>query len=187
MTQVTITLPASILVRNVGTESIRLDTGKLSAEVVAKIFEGGAKIILTNVYNGGGKERSEVERVAQLQKKLDAWYRGEYVTVERGESQYTAMREQYAQERLEAAGMSRAEVDKAIRATVTRVFGEKESATFPKFLLAVATEKAKANGKPEEAPAIAEAIEAALAKRTAEAAQKRAELASGLKEVDLGL
>ena len=187
MTKLTINLPASILVRRNGNEDVKLDTSKLTAEVVARIFEGGAKIILTNTYNSGGKERSEVERIAQLQKKIDAWYRGEYVTVERGESQYTAMREQYAQERLEAAGMSRAEVDKAIRATVTRVFGEKESATFPKFLMAVATEKAKANGTPDEAAAIAEAIETALAKRTQEAAAKRAKLAEGLKEVDLGL
>lgn len=175
---------------------IMLDWAKLPESIVPMILEVGARTMLTNVFNGGGKEMSETERAAQLEKKLDGWYRGEFRQVERGESQYTAMRDQYAQERLEAAGMSRAEVDKAIRATVTRVFGEKESATFPKFLAAVATEKRKAmvdGGQPEaDVPsviAIAETIETGLAKRTAEAAAKRAKLAAGLSTagVDLGL
>ena len=200
-TNVTLALASQLTIRTVGEGSakrdIKLDMGKLSPEVMAKILEGGARIILTNVFNGGGKERSEVERVAQLEKKIDGWYRGEYTTVERGESQYTAMREQYKQERLDAAGMTGAEVDKAIKATVAAVFGDKESATFPKFLLAVATQKFNAMPKEEverhfpaiSAHTIADEIEAGLAKRTAEAAAKRAETAKGLnvEGIDLGL
>jgi hypothetical protein len=193
MTSVTIRLADSIMVRTVeGTgEVIRLDTSKLSAELVAKVFEGGAKVILTNAYNGGGKDKSEAEKIAQLKKRLDSWYAGEYAVVERGESQYTAMREHYYVERLEQAGKTRAEVDKAIKALVASTFGEKEPATFSRFLDAVAAQKYKALSKDEQkatdAAAIRAAIETGLAERTAEAARKRAEIAAGIDTSDLGL
>lgn len=189
-----ITLANSIFVRNDAKgNKINLDVTKLPDSIIGAIFEGGVKIVLTNVYNNGGKDKPVTEREASLLKKIDAWYRGEYVSIERGESQYTAMREQYYDERKEAAGQTRSEVDKAIKATVQDVFGKDEAATFAKFLLAVATQKLAAMGKdaPEGATAIsiAEEIEAALAKRTAEAAAKRAEVAAKLqtKGIDLGL
>lgn len=185
-TKISIELPGATTIRTLASgEQVKLQWDKLPAHVVAAICEGGAKIILTNAYNGGGKDKTEGEKEAQLQKRLDAWYRGEYVQVERGESQFTAMREQYYSERLEAAGQTRAQVDKQIKALVAQQFGEKEAATFSRFLDAVAKVKAKAAGT--EASAEREAIETALAKRTAEAAAKRAELASKIDvEMDLG-
>ena len=56
--QVTINLPEGIFLRNVNGEAIKLDVTKLPADVVGKVFEVGAKTILTNVWNGGGKDQT---------------------------------------------------------------------------------------------------------------------------------
>ncbi len=187
MVKVTIELPNATVIRTLANgEQAKLQWAELPANVIAAICEGGAKIVLTNAYNGGGKDKTDAEKEAQMLKRLDAWKRGEYVQVERGESQFTAMREQYYSERLEAAGQTRAQVDKQIKQLVASTFGEKEPATFSKFLDAVATHKHKA-GDERAVSDIRDEIEAALAKRTAEAAAKRAELASKIDvEMDLG-
>lgn len=187
MTARNINLPAKIFLRNVGGKAINLDCAKLPDGVLAGIFEVGAKTMLTNVFNGQGKAATDAARLDALEKKMAAWYRGELNVVSRGESQYTAMREQYIDERRAATKATRSEVEKAIKETVKAVFGADESATFSKFLDAVATLKAKQAGT--EMADEREAIETALVERTEKAAAERAKVADkiDLSAIDLGL
>lgn len=183
--EATLTLPTNLHIRNVAGNAITLDLSKVPVNVLEQIVTRGSTTILGNVWNGGGSAATETERLANLQKKMDAWYRGEYASVERSESGFTAMREQYIDERRAAAGLTRAQVEKAIKDTVAQVFGKDEAATFSKFLDAVATVKAKANGT--DAPTERAAIESALAERTAKAAAERAAASKDLDLTDIGL
>lgn len=186
---VSIELPSSIVIR----EGHNLELTKVPANVIGELVKSGAIVILNNTFNGGGKERDAKEKLAAMLKRMDAWYAGSFTMIERGESQYTAMREQYYAEQAEKFGRARGEVDKTIKALVEGTLGKDKPASFSNFLEAVATSKLKAM-KPDEAKGktvigIREEIEKALAERTAEAARKRAELAASLKidAADLGL
>lgn len=93
--QVTIEMPALTAVRDAKTKATRveIDWSKMNARVMGAILEAGAKVILNNTANGGGKDTSEAERLAKMAKKLDAWYRGEFNVTERGESEVTLLRD----------------------------------------------------------------------------------------------
>jgi septal ring factor EnvC (AmiA/AmiB activator) len=188
MTTITISVSDQLFVRNVGGEKVNLDTTTLSAAVAASIFEVGAKTVLTNAWNGGGKDATDAERKAALERKMAAWYRGEFAVATRGDSQMTAMREQYVDERKAAAGMTTAQVERSIKDTVKQVFGADTAATFDNFLNAVATLLSKRDGETRAVADIREEVESGLAKRTEEAAAKRAKVASklDLSAVDLG-
>lgn len=190
MTNVSIQLPTTpVLIRTVGGEPIRLDFAKLPVNIVGELVVAGAKIILTNTFNGGGKDATEQDKRAQLEKKMAAWYKGEFNVVARGESAMTALRNQYIDERRAATNATQAEVEKQIKATVASVFGKDESATFSRFLDAVATLKAKAKGEQRAVADIRAEIEDGLAKRADEAEQARAKARAELTVdvADLGL
>lgn len=182
----TIQMPNATHLRNVAGKAIKLDWNKVPESILPAILEVGAKTVLTNAFNGGGKDASEAEKLAAMEKKMEAWYRGEFNVTSRGESGLTPLKEQYIDERRAATGSTRSEVEKSIKALVAQVFGKDESATFGKFLDAVATLKAKEGG---EVADHREAIESALADRAAKAQAKRDAMAAKLdvSAIDLGL
>lgn len=183
-----IQLPAKTFLRNVNGEAINIDWAKVPAAILPSILEVGAKTVLTNAFNGGGKDAADSDKLAAMMKKLDAWYRGEFNVVTRGESGMTQLREQYIDERREATGQTRSAVESQIKALVKQVFGADEAASFGKFLDAVATIKHKQDDS-KTVIAHREVIEEGLADRAAKAAAKRAKEASklDLSDIDLGL
>jgi hypothetical protein len=146
MTKFAIELPESIFIRTVNVDgkatafNVRPDEFE---SVLARIFETGLKVLLTNVYNGGGKTATDSERVAALQKKVDAWKRGEFNVVDRGESFFTAWREVYMADCL-AAGLKTSEAEANIKAKVAEFLPKDTKATFNAYLDALAIEAVKA-------------------------------------------
>jgi hypothetical protein len=173
---VSISLPSRTLLRNVDGKPVYIDWSKVPASVLPAILEGGAKIVLTNAFNSGGKDKTDGERLAQLEKRLAAFYRGEYVIAERGESAYTGMWNAYVDETRAETGCSVADCDKAKRAAITRVFGEKEKATTALFFKALATDIAKENDT--DVSAELEAVESYYAGLAAKAAEQTAKAAA---------
>jgi hypothetical protein len=152
MTKLTITLPESIFIRNVDGEAFNVETAKLPVSVIGDILAGGMKIVLTNAYNSGGKDVPETDRLRNMERRRAAWYRGEYALTNSGprESVIGEMREAFIAKQV-ALGKTVKEAEASIRATVTAAFGKDEKATFPRFLDAVATIKAKAESGDFEA------------------------------------
>lgn len=89
-----------------------VDTAKLAANVRDAILEAGIKVILLNTYNGKGKDATDDDRQAALDKKLAAWYRGEFNVVERGDSFKSLMREAFYAAEAERLGKSLSSVEK---------------------------------------------------------------------------
>ena len=147
MTKLSITVPDRINLRTVHRDGkpvpFVVQPGDIPAAVNAKIYEVGMRVLLTNVYNGGGKAATDAERLAALDKKHDSWLRGEFNVVERGESQYTAWREVFLADCI-AAGMTSKQAETAIRDKVTERLGKDAKATFANFLEATAIEYAEA-------------------------------------------
>jgi hypothetical protein len=172
MTKFAIELPESIFIRTVNVDgkatafNVRPDEFE---SVLARIFETGLKVLLTNVYNGGGKTATDSERVAALQKKVDAWKRGEFNVVDRGESFFTAWREVYMADCL-AAGLKTSEAEANIKAKVGEFLPKDTKATFNAYLDALAIEAVKAG----EAGDV-ESMRAALEGYYSTEAQKREE------------
>lgn len=187
--EITINLPNKTFLRNVAGEPVNLDWSKVEAGVIAKICEGGAKVLLTNAFNGGGKDASESERLAAMQKRMDAWARGEYAITERGPSMAGLMRECYVADVRDKTSASEKAVDDAIKARVAEVFGPKEKATFPAFLRATAKLASKVKGESRSESELLEALEAKWEKAAAElsAARADADKALDLGDIDLGL
>lgn len=102
MTVATITLAARTVIKALPTETIAVEWDRIPANVLTQIVEVGAKTILTNVWNGGGKDATEAERIANVNKKIDAWEAGNFNVTARGGNLETAMRDAYRLE-LEAA------------------------------------------------------------------------------------
>lgn len=144
MTKVEIELPATILIRTIDGEAFNIETSKVPANVVAAAFVTGTKVLFTNVYNGGGKDASPAERKAAVEKKRDAWYRGEVNVTERGESQYSAFREVFIADCI-AAGMTTKAAEEAIKTKVAERLGKDTKATFANFIEATAIEYAEAD------------------------------------------
>lgn len=136
----TIELPTSIFLRNHQGKALNVTEAQM-APVLLKLVEVGAKTILTNVWNGGGKDATDSERLAALMKKLDAWSRGEFNVVERGESQYSAFREVYVADCI-AAGFTTKQAEQAIQQKVAERLGKDAKATFANFIEASAIEYA---------------------------------------------
>ena len=187
MTKVTIELPATLTVKRFDDGAdCKVEWAKIPATLLPDILKAGALVMLTNTYNTGGKAATAAEKRASLEKKLEAWYRGELHVSTRGNSQLTLMREQYVDERKAATGASTAAIERLMSDLCQKVFG-KASASFDVFLNAVATTKAKAAGLPVHE--IRESIEAPLWERTQEAIAERAKNAAALEVdvADLGL
>lgn len=185
MPKLTLDLPTTVTValgKDTGSR-LAVECKRLPAKVVEAILVAGIKVILTNAYNGGGKDAKQADKEAASRKKLDAWYRGEFNVVNRGDSMMTALREAYIDDVREKTGATAKQVEESIRAAVTAVFGEKEAATFGRFIDAMGTliarEKAKGAGDgPATEEAIAterEAFEARYQTLADEAAKRRNE------------
>ena len=193
MSQKNISLPATITVQmgKGSTDRLLVDTNRIPANVIEAIFTAGAKVILSNTYNGGGKDMPHKERLAAAQKKLDAWYRGEFNIVNRGDSMMSALREAYVDDVKAKTGATSKQVEDSIRSTVSAVFGEKESATFGRFVDAMGTliAREKHDGKPSEEQVRTErdAFEATYQKLADEAAKRRADASAKLDLTSLAL
>lgn len=175
MTRVSLELATSVTVA-MGKDSgdrLVIETKRLPANVLEAIVTAGIKVILTNAYNGGGKDAKQADKLAAATKKLDAWYRGEFNVVARGDSMLTAMREAYIDDiRQKSDGaLSVSDIEKSIKETVHSVFGEKESATFGKFLDALATLLSRENES--EVAAERDALESYYLALADEAAKRR--------------
>jgi hypothetical protein len=142
MTKLTIELPAKFNLRTYNGEPVYVDTEKHLAPVIGKLVEIGARTILTNVWNGGGKDATETERFAALMKKLDAWAKGEFNVTERGESAYSAYREVFMADCI-AAGLTTKQAEDGIKAKVAERLGKDTKATFANFIEASAIEYAE--------------------------------------------
>lgn len=175
---VTISLPETIFIRATSDGAkVELETGKLPSEVVARIFEAGAKVLLTNAFNGGGKEQPEADRFKALKGKMDSWYKGEFSSSGRGDSWMTELKNQFVSEQMLERGVTPAQVEKELKELVRSTFGEKESATFSRFLDAVALHLSKEEDAGEYED-IRAGIEQDLAERTAKAKAEREAAAS---------
>lgn len=191
MAKLTIEMPATVKVA-MGKDSgqfLTVDIKRMvpfSALWIA-LITAGIKTILTNVYNGGGKDAKHDVKMAAAQKKLDAWYRGEFNIVERGDSMLTAMKEAYIDDiRSKQEGASIKDVEESIKATVSAVYGEKETATFGKFLDAMGTLLHKQDDS-QTAEQHREAMESYLAGLVEESAKKRSAVAAKLDVTGLAL
>lgn len=177
-----INLPNSLFLRNVDGKAVNLPMQSLPDSVIEKIVEVGAKTVLTNVYNGGGKDASKAEKLAALTKKIDAWKRGEFNVVERGESQFTAMREAWMDEIRAATKMTIKQADEYLSAKVKEALGKDTKATFTAFLDVTAAEYVAAKQFDNVTDA-REALEAHYAKLADDAAKARDEAAKVKVEV----
>lgn len=143
MSKFTIELPESTFIRNVDGKAVNL-VWKDVEKVIAGIAIVGAKVLLTNVYNGGGKAATDAERFAALQKKMDSWARGELNVIERGESQYSAFKEVYLTDCI-VAGMTSKQAEAALKAKVEERLGKDAKATFANYIESTAIETAEAD------------------------------------------
>lgn len=85
---VTIELPPTTHLTNKSGLSETVDWAKVAAfpALVAEIVQRAGSVVLLNAYNGNGPKgetRTPDEKLAQMRKRLDAWYAGNYVVVER--------------------------------------------------------------------------------------------------------
>lgn len=146
MTKYTIDLADKFMIRTVQrdgkAEPFNVVNKDIPDSVKAKVYEIGMRVLLTNVYNGGGKDASDSERLAAMDKKLDAWKRGEFNVTERGESVTSAWREVYLSDCV-AAGMTVKAAEAAIKAKVAEMLPKDTKATFANYIEATAIELAK--------------------------------------------
>lgn len=124
MVEVTITLPTATFIRNVGGKAVKLEWNKVPASVLADLLEGGAKVILGNAFNSGGKDRVESERLAQMQKRIDSWYAGQYAITERGDAQLTIVRDLYIAHVAAQNGVPVKAVEDAFAASIKETYGK---------------------------------------------------------------
>lgn len=160
MSKFTITLPDSIAFSTrAGGKVASLDTTKLTDELVSVIAERGFRIIGMNAYNGGGSAASDAEKLANLEKKLAAWLRGEADVVERGDSYYTAWKDEVFVPMMLEQGATLKAADKLIKDKVHAAFGPDTAAKFSVYIEACALDEVAA-GNFDDTTAAREAIEA---------------------------
>lgn len=181
-----IELPDRVLVRTVAGEAVYWDISKLPLAVLAEVCRVGGLTILTNAYNGGGGNATEAERLAAMKKKLDAWERGEFRVVERGESAFTGMRESFIDEFRAANGASLKQAEAFIADKVHAAMGKDSKATFSNYLDVTAAELVK-SGEFESAADAREALEGHYAKLADDAAKARAKASAKLEAPKLDL
>jgi hypothetical protein len=186
MAKVSLNLPTTTTVAlgKDTTDRLPIEWARVKPNVLEAILVAGAKVIITNAYNGGGKDAKQVDKVSAATKKLDAWYRGEFNVVTRGDTMMTALREAYVDDVKAKTGATTKQVEDSIRAAVSNVFGEKEAATFGRFIDAMGTliARQKHGDKPtdEAVQAEREAFEARYQALADEAAKRRADASKTL-------
>lgn len=145
-------------------EAFTLSIADAPESILGELLITGLRIKATNAYNSGGKDVPEADRRRNVERLFAAWNRGEAGVGNSGprDSYIGEMRELYVAERVAESNGTRTakDVDELIKRTVSQVFGDKEKATFPRFLDAVATIKTRDN--PGEMEKVRAAIEAEL-------------------------
>jgi hypothetical protein len=160
--------------------------GKMDSEVLSKFLSGqdGAiikalRVVAMNAYNSGGKDATPAVKTAQYEKRLASWEGGDWAIVERGESQYTAMREVWIDDYRARTNATVKETESFIRDRVETRLGKDTKATFSAFLDATALDMVDAKQFPDTATA-RDAIEAHL---TGLVESRDAERAKAVKKV----
>ena len=184
---VTLNLSAQDVIRNTESGKLVLDWSKVPVDTIAEILQGGARIILTNAFNGGGKDIPEAERLSQAQKRIDSWYKGEYRVATRGDSWTSLMREAYIAEQMAAHNVAEKVIADSMKKLVQDTFGEKEKATFGMFLKALATKAAKRDGETRSAVELEAALESKYEKAATELSAARAKASKAIDLTDLGI
>lgn len=145
MQNVTIQLPDTTTIRTVAGKPVVVKWADIPANVVAALVEGGAKIIGNNVWNGGGKDVQDADRMAALQKRLDAWKRGQYAIVERegGQQLLTVAFEAWRAALAADNGVTEKAMDEHLSAMVEATFGKDAKRTADNKVNAAMTALAK--------------------------------------------
>lgn len=126
MHKVTIELPDAVTIRTVKGKAFNVETAKVPANVLAALVEGGMKIIGNNVWNGGGKDVQEADRLAALEKRVKAWYAGQYAIVERegGQQLLTVAFEAWRDKMASDNGVTQKVMDDYLAGMVKDAFGK---------------------------------------------------------------
>lgn len=177
---VEIALPAKTFLRTIEGEAVYLDWAELPASVLPRIMEVGAKTVLTNAYNGGGASATDAEKAANMQKKLDAWKRGEFEVTGGGKTSLGQMKDAYIDKVIAATGCGQSDVEKAMKATIVEVLGKDAKGSMDNFLTAHSKLAAKAEGEKRDAGTIRAETEAALLAHYAKLADARSKAVKGL-------
>lgn len=186
--EVTLTLPTEIKVQ-VGKSANHtvVPVKDMSPDVLRMALLNGFIGALNNISRGEddkGKPLSDAAWAAKRDAKVKVWLAGSWASTERGDSSVRLMKEQYISEQV-AKGRTVSEVERTIKEAVKQAFGDKEAATFARFLDAVALAK-----EPNDAEArakVRDAIEDGLFDRAQKAAAERAKTATKLDLTDIGL
>lgn len=177
MAKLSIEVPERINLRTHNGEAIYVTLEHIRP-VAAKALEVGVRTVLTNVWNGGGKDATDAERFAALMKKLDAWKRGEFNVTERGESAYSAYREVWMADMVTAGNTQKAS-EEYLKAKVAERLGKDTKATFANFIEASAIEVAEAGEMSRDEARLA--LEAYYAKESERRSAEREEAGSKVK------
>ena len=189
--ELTIRVPRVLHLTNDNGLAETLEWDKVPLPCVADILCGGANVVMQNTYNSGGKAATPKERLAKLKARRDSWYAGSYRMSGGGprESLMGEAREAYVAGQMSPKladdgtvlrpAKTQKQVDAYIRDKVTEAFGKDESATFAKFLEAMATLASKVDG----APSYDELLERITADAMAAVERRRAETAKATEAV----
>lgn len=123
------------------------DMTDVPESILGDLLVTALRIKATNAYNSGGADTPEADRISNVRRLFAAFRRGELNAGSNGprDSMVGDMREAFIAKQV-SLGKTVKQAEESIRATVTAAFGKEEKATFPRFLDAVATIKAKAEG-----------------------------------------
>lgn len=156
----------------------KMDNAKLAAFLSGQdgAIVKALRVVAMNAYNSGGKDATPAVKAAQYGKRIASWEDGDWSIVERGESQYTAMREVWLDDYRGRTNATVKEAEGFIKARVDARLGKDTKATFSAFLDATALDMVDAKQFPDTAKA-REAIEAHLAGLVEERDAKRAKVA----------
>lgn len=132
-----------------------VDLSKIPANVLAIALVNGFIGALNNISRSNGKDeapKTNKEWAKARQDKVEVWLAGEWAAHGGGgERDVWPVRDAFYAEQGAVDAKSRKRLDKAIRQLVTDTFGADESATFAKYLDAVAVTLAKAGkGKQDD-------------------------------------
>lgn len=158
---------------------------RFTPEFIADAFPRALRVVAMNAYNSGGSKAKPHEKKAQLEKRLNSWYEGNWAIVERGEGIYTALRDEVFIPLCLESGMTLKQAESLIRDKVKEYFPPDTKATFANFIEATAIErKAEFGGDVSAAKAAIEAYyEAQLATRRE--ARAKAESKVAMPKIDL--
>lgn len=146
MRKVTINVPDSLVIRNVGGKAVRVDFTRVPESVFSDAFQGGFLVVMNNTFNSGGKDASETERLANLERRINAMYEGHWISKGGGGSSLVPYMWEalWAEKGIADNPAAVAKATKDAAELVRKTLGEKEKATFGNYIRAISTQVAKA-------------------------------------------